>query len=72
MPVLIENHIAVWSESLPSKMKNILALHKVKGGPCIHTTNIYKARYVLGTVRGTRVTAVNKAEPVPDLPWKHN
>lgn len=43
LPVLIENRIALWFQSLPGKMKDTVAVYKVKGGPCIYPTNIYQA-----------------------------
>lgn len=43
LPVLIENRIALGSQTLPGEMKDTVAAYKVKGGPCIHTTHVYKA-----------------------------
>lgn len=40
LPLLIENHAAVWSQSLPSKMKDTLAVYKAKGGLCIRPANM--------------------------------
>lgn len=43
LPVLIENSIALGSQTLAGEMKDTVAVYKVKGGPCIHMTHMYKA-----------------------------
>lgn len=66
LPVLIENHIALQCQSLPSKMKDTVTVYQVKGGPCIHATNIYEARVTCWHCYRHWDTTVHKADQVPD------
>lgn len=72
LPVLIENHIALWCQSLPGKMKDTVTVYQVKGDPCIHPTNIYKARITCWHSYRHWDTTVCKADQVPDLAQKSN
>lgn len=73
LPVLIENHIVLWALSLPSKMKDTVAVYQAKGGRCIHLTSICKTPVTCwALVIDTGDTAVNKVYQSLVLPQKHN